>query len=225
MKNSNIFILSLLLLPLISACGETSVDDTALTAVNERGPSSGNQGTQLLSSPQGELSQLEIDGLIYMREEEKLAHDIYIVLYDTWGQNIFINIAASETTHTEAILQLLNNYGIDDPVEDNAIGVFTDPGLQSLNDALVDEGSASLNNALLVGAAIEEIDMLDIQLYIDQVEGNDDIVQVYENLLKGSRNHLRSFVSNLDSQGITYSPQYMDDDDYDDIINSPMEKG
>jgi len=31
----------------------------------------------------------EIDSLVFMREEEKLARDVYIKLYDLWGLQIF----------------------------------------------------------------------------------------------------------------------------------------
>ncbi len=52
---------------------------------------------------------------------------------------------------------------------------------------------------------------------------NQDIRVVYENLLKGSRNHLRAFVNNLAMLGITHTPQYMNPSDYQAIINSPTE--
>jgi len=57
-------------------------------------------------------------------------------------------------------------------------------------------GSQSLGNALKVGAAIEEIDILDLQEYLDNIK-EQAIRQVYENLLKGSENHLRAFTSTV----------------------------
>ncbi len=62
------------------------------------------------------LSQEEIDDLVYLREEEKLARDVYLHLYNTWGQWIFENIAASEQQHMDAVKTLLDRYGIHDPV-------------------------------------------------------------------------------------------------------------
>ena len=228
MKKLNIFAAWVFLLALVTGCGSSSEEETAIVDVSENGATSVIQTeleSQLSVIPLGELSQQESDGLVYMREEEKLAHDVYTLLFDRWQLNVFTNIANSESTHTDAILTLLNNYGLDDPAEGNAVGVFTNPVLQSLSDMLVANGAVSLIDALMVGAAIEEIDMIDIQHYIDQVEGNEDIILVYENLLKGSRNHLRSFVSTLESQGVVYVPQYMDQADYDSIINSPIERG
>ena len=57
---------------------------------------------------------------------------------------IFDNISRSEQTHTDAILQLLTKYNINDPVGVNAIGVFTDPGLQALYTNLVNAGNVSI---------------------------------------------------------------------------------
>lgn len=213
---------------LASGCDNSSIDESPILSVNDAGDTSvniPNLETTLESISLGELNPAEIEGLLFMREEEKLAHDVYTVLYDQWSQKIFNNISNSEQTHTEAMLQLLNRYGLDDPAEGNGIGVFTNTVLQDLNNTLVASGSASLIDALMVGAAIEEIDMIDIKKYIDQVVNNDDIVLVYESLLKGSRNHLRAFVSNLEKQGVIYIPQYMDSTEYENIINAPIENG
>lgn len=56
------------------------------------------------------------DLLLYLIEEEKLAHDVYTVLGETWGGNTFSNILGSETSHQDQVLNLLNSYGLTDPV-------------------------------------------------------------------------------------------------------------
>jgi hypothetical protein len=181
--------------------------------------------TELSLIPLGTISAAEEAGLVYMREEEKLAHDVYAALNELWTHNTFANISLSELTHTEAVLVLLDRYGIADPVGTNPAGVFQDPALQGLYDSLVARGSATLIDALVVGAEIEEIDLIDIAERLADVSGNDDIVLVYENLMKGSRNHLRAFVRALDRQNVTYQPQHLDQSVYDEIIDSPMETG
>ena len=175
-------------------------------------------GTFSTSTSLDELSDSEAAGLVFMREEQKLARDVYIYLYQVWEQKTFDNIAASEQAHTDAMLDLLYKYGIDDPVGDNAEGVFVDQTLQGLYDTLTATGSASLIDALLVGAAIEEIDLIDIKHLVDELDGNDDIRQVYENLIAGSENHLRAFVRALEQQGITYTPGYLSVEEYEAII-------
>lgn len=180
---------------------------------------------ELALIPLGTITAAEEAGLLYMREEEKLAHDVYARLNASWPHNTFANISQSELTHTEAVLILLERYGITDPVGLNPAGVFQDPALQGLYDALVARGSATLIDALMVGAEIEEIDLIDIEDRLADVAENDDIVLVYENLMKGSRNHLRAFVRALDQQNVTYQPQHLEQTVYEQIINSPMETG
>jgi len=155
-----------------------------------------------------ELSAEEIEALLYMREEEKLAYDVYQTLYDLWGLPIFQNISQSELSHTNSIKTLLDRYGLTDPAL-SEVGVFTNPDLQALYNELVARGEQSLAEALKTGAAIEEIDILDLEKELAQIN-QADIRQVFQNLLQGSENHLRAFVSNLENQtGEVYQPQYM----------------
>ena len=181
-------------------------------------------GTAAAWAPTTVLTDADVEGILYMREEEKLARDVYQTLYDTWGLRIFQNISRSEARHMEAVKTLIDRYDLADPAEGKDVGEFSNQTLQELYDELVAQGSQSLVDALRVGAAIEEIDILDLQESLEQTE-QADIQRVYENLLKGSRNHLRSFVSNLDRQGETYEPQYLDQETYDEIIGSTRGQG
>ena len=165
----------------------------------------------------GSLSDQETTDLLYMREEEKLAHDVYIYLYEMWGLPVFSNIAASESTHTASVLTLLNRYSIADPAQGLAEGQFQNTDLQALYDTLIKQGSLSLGDALKVGAAIEEIDILDLQDSIANTT-QADIRLVYENLLAGSSNHLRAFVNTLQQTGETYQPQVLSAEEYQAIL-------
>lgn len=144
------------------------------------------------------LSKEEMSGLIYMREEEKLAYDVYMTLYSKWKIQIFSNIASSEQTHTNAIKSLLSHYEIPDPVINDTIGAFKNANLKKLYETLTEQGLRSIEEALIVGATIEDLDIFDLQRYISETN-NLNIIIVYENLMKGSRNHLRSFTSQLES--------------------------
>lgn len=178
-------------------------------------PVAGVQG--ILPAVSGELNAEEAAALIFMREEEKLAHDVYVTLHEQWGLPIFQIISQSELTHTDSVKILLDRYGLNDPAS-STIGVFSDPELQMLYTELVGRGRQSLAEALKVGAAIEEIDILDLQERLIQTD-NADIQQVFENLLSGSENHLRAFVTNLKNQtGEVYQPQYLSAEAYQAII-------
>ena len=181
------------------------------------GGASSSQGTGTLLPASGELSSDEAAALLFMVEEEKLARDVYTALYASWGVSTFQSIAASEQAHMDSLAVLLDRYGLTSPVQ-AAAGVFTDPGLQALYTALVARGSVSLSEALKVGAEIEEIDILDLQSRLALTD-NADIQQVFNNLLRGSENHLRSYVRALSQQtGETYVPQHLSADAYAAIL-------
>ncbi len=174
--------------------------------------------------PGSVLTQEEIDGLLMMREEEKLARDVYLTLYDRWQLPIFKNIAASEATHTSAVADLLDMYQITDPVTNDAVGVFTNPAFTDLYKSLVEQGNESAVIALKVGATIEDLDIKDLQELLKKTS-NTDIITVYNNLEKGSRNHIRSFTQNLTKYGASYAPQYISQQAYDLIISGSRETG
>lgn len=179
---------------------------------------------EISSIPAGELSEQEKEDLLFMREEEKLARDVYLTLYKIWGAQIFANIARSEQTHTDAVKALLEKYGLPDPAAGKGVGEFTNPELQELYNKLVDEGSKSLVDALKVGALIEEKDIIDLKKAINETD-NPDIKLVYENLMMGSRNHLRAFVRMLAQQGVEYTPQLLSMEEYQQIVGSSWETG
>ncbi len=138
----------------------------------------------------------EAAALRKMREEEKLARDVYQVLYEKWNVRIFKNIAASEQRHFEAIGALLTRYGLADPANSER-GVFTDTALQALYAELTAAGSGSLAAALEAGVKIEKADIADLEAAI-AATAKPDLKRVYVNLLKGSLNHLDAFENNLE---------------------------
>ena len=124
----------------------------------------------------------------------------------------------------EVVKTLIDRYELDDPVADRDVGEFANEELQALYDQRVEQGSRSLVDALEVGAAIEEIDILDLEQYVAQTD-KADLLSVYDNLMRGSRNHLRAFVSSMDRQGVTYEPVYMSIEQFEDILGSGVERG
>lgn len=169
--------------------------------------------------PAGEVDQNEIDALLYMREEEKLARDVYQYFANVWGMPSFANIAKSEQVHMDSVLDLINWYNLTDPAVTEA-GVFINPDLQALYNDLIAQGSVSVEEAYRVGAAIEEIDILDLQERLTKTD-QADIQQVFESLMQGSYNHLNAFVTNLSNRyGIAYVPEYLSADLYQEIMLS-----
>ena len=184
----------------------------------------GGMAELINSLPHEDLSDEEIWGMTYMYEEEKLARDVYLTLYKTWKIKILKNIANSEQRHMNAMQLLLQKYDIPLPIENDEVGFFSNTTLQQLYHELVAQGEPSPEDAVYVGATIEDLDIFDLKTYISQAD-NSDIRTVYQNLMKGSRNHLRAFVRHLSKYGLTYEAQYLSQDEVNEIISSPMERG
>jgi hypothetical protein len=150
------------------------------------------------------LTPEEINWLTYIREEEKLARDIYDVLYTKWKLRIFDNISDSEQNHMDSILKLLNKYGVEDPALGQ--GKFDNEHLQDIYDELYTRGNISLIEALKVGVDIELLDIDDLVLALGATDKT-DLETVYNNLMEGSKRHLIAFQSNLEKQEVIYLSQ------------------
>ena len=168
------------------------------------------------------LSTEEAEQLSYLREEEKVARDVYLSMNELWNLNVFANISNAEQKHMDSTLNVLNRYGLVDPAVDQT-GVFTNPELQALFDTLLAQASESEIKALQTGALIEEVDMQDINEMIASTDKT-DLITMYEKLHCGSRNHLRAFVRQLENRGLVYSAQVLSQSDVDGIVDTPMER-
>ncbi|MGB5436624.1 MAG: DUF2202 domain-containing protein [Maribacter sp.] len=165
-------------------------------------------------------SEEDINALLFMLEEEKLARDTYMYLDELWGINQFANIKLSEQTHMNAVANLLDQYNIDYTLLPD--GAFENQELQDYYNQFVEKGQIDRVNALEVGATIEDLDIVDLENYIN-ASSNADIILVFESLQCGSRNHLRSFVRGLENLGETYAPQFLTIEEYNAIMDSTNE--
>jgi hypothetical protein len=148
-----------------------------------------------------------------------LARDVYTFLASKWNLPVFSNIAQSEQAHMDSVLVLINRYGLTSPVSTTA-GVFTNTTLQSLYTTLTQKGSQSLADALLVGGAIEELDIADLQTRLASTT-HLDVQQVFNNLMLGSYNHLQAFANTYEVEtGTVYTPQTLSPESYQAAIET-----
>ena len=180
--------------------------------------------TYVASLPMEALSSVEATQLASLREEEKLARDVYRALFAVNGDRAFANIAAAERRHMDDVKLLLDRYGLADPAATTAPGEFKDARLASLYVDLVARGKASLVEALKVGATIEDLDLADVGRALEASD-NRDVDAVMQNLAKGSRNHLRAFSSRLAAMGASYAAQYLPADEVAKIVAASHERG
>jgi hypothetical protein len=172
------------------------------------------------------LTQPEKDAILYLREEEKLARDVYEFLFTKWRSNPFGNIRHSEQTHMDRMKTLITTYQLTDPVEINKDkpGAFSNTLLQKYYNEFTTTGSQSLTEALKVGAKIEELDIADLEERIKQTQ-RQDIIVTYNYLKSASENHLRAFVRRLKMQGIIYKPVILRKNEFDKIIAASKNNG
>ncbi|CAA6816542.1 MAG: Unknown protein, partial [uncultured Thiotrichaceae bacterium] len=174
------------------------------------------------------LTLAEMDTLLFVREEEKLARDVYLSLYDKWQKKTFQNIATkSEQKHMDAVKVLLDGYGLNDPIISDDIGAFNDPDILALYQQLLARGESSPEEGLQVGAYIEEFDLDDLNnAVLEALNGSNPlpVIETYSRLLCGSRNHLRAFVKQIEMDGITYQAQLLSQNEVDLIADSAQEQ-
>ena len=194
---------------------------TAFTLILVINSGCSNEESDTIEIVETTLTQDEIGDLRFLREEEKLARDIYLYSFEKYGNAIFNNISQSEQQHMDSVLTLLNKYNIDDPVQSER-GVFSNQILQGLYNDLIAQSEESLIGALTVGALIEDLDISDLELNEARTTKT-DLLDVYSKLKCGSRNHLRNYISQLMLKGENYVPQYISLAEFNEIISSANE--
>ena len=222
--------LPLTLLPLmLIACTDRQPDAPDLTVTPEFRP-----------AQVGTLDAAEETHLIFMREEEKLARDVYLTLGKQYKDlKVFSRIDDAEQKHTDTMADMLLLYQIDDPSTSDKVGVFTgeDYGwyFTEKYEHLVSWGGTDGLQALYVGAFIEELDMHDIAecpMVIQETYAlgeygcglvqtdETQLTRAYESLIDGSASHLRAYVKAIEQiigEG-TYEAQYLPQNVVDSIL-------
>lgn len=184
-------------------------------------------GSGIQGRSQGGVTRLtdqQTEQLLRMREEEKLAHDVYVTLGKSTQLPLFENIASAESRHMAALEQIIRRYAPDVQYPTLPFGKFSVLEYQRLYESFVKSGETSLLDAVMVGAKIEEMDIKDLQRLLTQ-KPSQDIARVFENLMRGSRNHLRAFSGQIAQLGGTYTSEYLSQREFDQIANSESERG
>lgn len=164
-----------------------------------------------------QISDTQKTQLFELYDEEKLAHDIYEQFFIAHSYTPFEHIMGAEEYHMTRVGEIMTAYGLQIPV--NPPGVFQFQRYQDAYDTWQPQGVADGQEACMIGAYIEEMDILDIIYAIENIGEKDDILAMYEELKMGSENHLRAFNRFLEMEfGVDYQPQLMDQAMFDAII-------
>ena len=148
-------------------------------------------GADLTGVASGTLTATQKTKLAAMAEEEKLAHDLYVVFGDKYGTP-FSRITNAETRHLAEVRIVLKRYAITDPTAGRAAGTFTTASTQQLYNKLLAQGTASVDGARTAARIVESTDITDLKAAATGVTAP-DVTQVYKNLLAASDRHLVAF--------------------------------
>ena len=214
MKTRKMFFLAMFLLALFSSCEQVEAFNDSSSEIEYTVNDGQSQVIAFTSNPDS-ITENEVNGLIIMREEEKLAMDVYTYFYNKYNYRIFGNISKSENRHTDAVLNLINYFKLTDPASASE-GSFSNTDFQTLYTKLTSEAT-TIELALSTGAFVEEYDIADLNKLIAESK-NPDIKRVYINLLNGSGNHLRAFTRVLAGLGVVYKPTILTLDEYNSIL-------
>mgnify|MGYP003112882526 CR=1 FL=1 len=189
----------------VAAGGQQGRGPRGHGAPGEDGPGQGRQGHEPgqeghdqqdhqleIPASAGTLSAEESETLSMMREEERLARDLYVALGEAWPDRRFDNISAAETRHGDATATVLANHDLPDPSIGSTPGVYAYPELQELYDGWLERGLTSKSEALAVGAELEQLDIAGLEAAMEATE-QPDLDAVYDHLRAGSEKHLRAF--------------------------------
>lgn len=157
-----------------------------------RGMSTTARGTGINLPASGTLTADQKADVVYMVEEEKLAHDVYVTLAAKFPADFqFARIAKAEAQHQSALRTILARYGLEDPTVGLAVGDFGTAAFDALYNDLVGRATTAAN-ALSVGVMVEQLDIANLTSALNDVTAP-DVVQTYTNLRNASQHHLTAF--------------------------------
>lgn len=169
-----------------------------------------------------DLTASEIEYIYAVREDEKLARDLYYAFFNTYKLKAFENISKAEENHMKATERLLEYYGIEYPAAGER-GKFANSVRQAQYDSLLQKGSTALE-AFKVMAQYEEYNIVQYKKDLAGIV-NPNVKIVIENLEKGSENHFKATIRQITALGGTYTAQLMTQEEYRAIIAIGFEKG
>jgi len=142
------------------------------------------------------LSDQEGADILFMREEEQMAHDLYSRWAGMYPLPVFSNIRDSETVHIYEVQLLMDRYDVPSERIGNASSGYYNPVIQSWYEAFSSQSDTSQTDALEAGVTIGQEDIADLDAAIGHTS-RPDILQVWNNLRQGSMKHESAFLQAL----------------------------
>jgi len=172
---------------------------------------------QIMASRAEPLGADEQRDLQRIREQRKLARDLYWDLAKHWGSLVLVRLGAAEQAHLNALDTLLDHYDLSDPVAGPAVGESGDPKFHALHAQIVEVGHRSEMAASQAGLLVEEMSLSDLAAARARTR-RPEIAAVYDDLLRDSRNHLRALFRQMQRFEGEYVPQSLSLSDFEAIV-------
>lgn len=140
------------------------------------------------------LSDVEKNDLRFMVEKAKLMKNVYQVMHDTYQTDLFKAIADCKEKHMILFGVRLSKYDVEDPTAYMADDQFASSELQQAYDDFIAERPTDLTQSMLYLKGLEEDHIACIETSLAQIEGNGDIVNVYNLCLIETQAHLDEII-------------------------------
>lgn len=169
------------------------------------------------------LTDAEKNHVLWMREESKVARDLYTFLFNRWGIPVFKKKMVKEQVNMDRSLTIINKYGLTDPIVKDEQGIYSKENFRQMYVELAMRGNSSLPEALRAAAITEELDIMELEDALQNTITNPDLKSIYNTMAVSSRNHLRAIIEQIQCMGEIYGPQRLPEKRFYSIVDSPVE--
>lgn len=136
------------------------------------------------------LTIAEQNDLLYMIEKEKMMRNIYKTMFQEYNVELFQSIYQAKESHLSLLSSKIDKYDVHNPLVYSAENEFENSSLQLVYDDFLAKKLIYEIEALNFVKNMEERHINYVETTVSQVDGNDDIVSVYNVILLGSQAHL-----------------------------------
>jgi len=158
------------------------------------------------------LSNTEKAGLLQMVEIEKLHHDVYLCMSENNQCEIFDELCSCDKNFMDQLSEKVDKYKLENPITERETGIYADPDIQAKYNEFLIISNGQLQDFLAFAKQIEEYGLASLTTRMAQVDGNEDIAEIYTDMKEQSQCQLESIVNKIDHQDTVRHPGNLPDD-------------
>lgn len=161
--------------------------------------------------------------VLYLIEQEKLAHDLYSVLDTIWVTEIFNRLSGDERNHMEKLNAVAVDFMMVVPNHFNEYlpGQYINENLRHLYHDLLLDANLSLEDAYRTCANLEERKILDLRAALKQPNFELETL-TYKALLIGAEDNFKLFLRALLEMNAGYQPIHFSNSEFEALTKNFM---